>query len=110
MRISELKNQLSTIGDPISDKELVMNTFNGLPSSWEAFIQSLFGQPKLPMFDRIWVVCMQEETRLVVRSRIHGTRHEEIQALTSHVKKGKGKGKKFHGKKGKGGRSIHTLV
>ena len=43
MRISELKNQLSTIGDPVSDKELVMNTFNGLPPSWEAFIQSLFG-------------------------------------------------------------------
>ena len=73
MRISELKNQLSTIGDPVNDKELVMNTLNGLPPSWETFIQSLVGKPKLPEFDRIWAVCMQEETRLAARSRIHGT-------------------------------------
>ena len=62
MRISKLKNQLRTIGDLTSDKELVMNTLNGLPPSWEAFVQSLVGKPKLPMFDRIWEVCMQEET------------------------------------------------
>ena len=53
MRVSELKNQLSTIGDPISDKELVLNTFNGLPTSWESFIQSLVGKPKLPKFYHI---------------------------------------------------------
>ena len=46
---------------------------------------------------------MQEETRLAARSMIHGTQHEESQALTSHVKKGKGKGRKFHDKKHKGG-------
>ena len=50
MRISELKNQLSTIGHPLNDKELVMNTLNGLPPSWEAFIQSLVGKPKLLNF------------------------------------------------------------
>ena len=53
MRISELKNQLSTIGDPVNDKELVMNTLNGLPPFWEAFIQSLVEKPKLPKFDHI---------------------------------------------------------
>ena len=73
MWISELKNQLSTVEDPVNDKELVMNTLNGLPPSWEAFIQSLVGQPKLAKFDHIRVVCMQEETRLVARSMIHGT-------------------------------------
>ena len=35
--------------------------------------------------------------------------HEESQALTSHVKKGKGKGRKFHNKKDKGGRSSPIL-
>ena len=73
MWISELKNQLSTVEDPVNDKELVMNTLNGLPPSWEAFIQSLVGQPKLPKFDHIRAVCMQEETRLAARSMIHGT-------------------------------------
>ena len=105
MRISELKNQLSTIGDPLNDKELVMNALNGLPPSWESFIQSLRGKPKLPKFDRIWAVCMQEETRLVARGRLHGTQHKENQGLTSHAKKGKGKGRKFHDKKDISGRS-----
>ena len=53
MRISELKNQLNIIGDSVNDKELVMNTLNGLPPSWKAFFQSLVGQPKLPKFDCI---------------------------------------------------------
>ena len=108
MSISELRNQLSTFRDPVSDKELVMNTLNGLPPSWEAFIQSLVGQPKLPKFDHIWAICMQEETRLATRSKIHGSQHEESQTLPSHVKRGRGKGRKFHGKKGKGGRSSPT--
>ena len=47
---------------------------------------------------------MQEETRLAARGRIHGIQHEESEALTSHVKKGKGKGRKFRDKKDKGGR------
>ena len=58
MRISELRDQLSTIGDPLDDRELVMNTLNGLPPSWEPFNQSLSGQPKLPKFDHTWAVCM----------------------------------------------------
>ena len=89
-------------------KKLVMNTLNDLPRYWEAFIQSLVGQPKLPKFDRIQVVYMQEETRLAARIRIHGTQHEDSQALTFHIKKGKGKGRKMHGKRGKGGRSSPT--
>ena len=38
MRILELRDQLSTIGDLLNDRELVMNTLNGLPPSWEPFI------------------------------------------------------------------------
>ena len=72
MRISELENQLSTIGDLVNDKEIVMNILNGLPSSWEALV-CLVGQLKLPKFDCIWAVCMQEEKKLVARSMIHGT-------------------------------------
>ena len=52
---------------------------------------------------------MQEETQIALRGRIHDTQHKEIQSLTSHVKKGKGKGRKFHGNKGKVGRSSPTL-
>ena len=49
--------------------------------------------------------CTQEETRLAARGRLHGTQQEENQALTSHVEKGKGKERKYYGKKDKGERS-----
>ena len=78
------------MGEIIADRELVMITLNGLPTHWEPFIQSVSGRSKLPKFDRLWVDCTQEETRLVTRG---GTQPKENQALTSHAKKGKGRDK-----------------
>jgi hypothetical protein len=43
MKVSQLKNQLQAIGDTIDDAELVTITLNGLPSSWEPFVQSICG-------------------------------------------------------------------
>ena len=43
MRISELRDQLSTIGDPLDDRQLVMNSLNGLPS-----FRVLVGNPSFP--------------------------------------------------------------
>ena len=59
-----------------------MNTLSGFHPSWEPFIQSLSGQPKLPKFDCISVVCIQEETRLAVGGGLHGIQLEESKALT----------------------------
>ena len=41
MKVSQLRDQLAAIEDPINDKELVTITLNGLPSSWEPFIQGV---------------------------------------------------------------------
>ena len=65
MRISKLRDQLSTIGESLDDRELVMTTLNGLPP-WEPFIQSLSGRSKFLNFYRLWEYCTHEETRLVV--------------------------------------------
>lgn len=54
------------------------------------------------MFDRLWVDCTQEETRLPARGKLHGSQHEEIQALAAHARRGKGKGRKNQGRKDKG--------
>ena len=40
MRITELQDKLRSSGDNIEENELVMTTLNGLPPSWESFIQS----------------------------------------------------------------------
>ena len=50
-----------------------------------------------------------EETRPSTGGKLHGTQHEENQALTCHAKKGKNKGRKFHDKKYKGGISVPSL-
>ena len=60
MKVSQLRDQLKAIRDLIGDADLVMVTLNGLPSSWESFIQSVCGREKLPKFDRLLVDCVQE--------------------------------------------------
>ena len=73
-----------------------MTTLNGLPPSWESFIQTISGQTRLPKFDKLWVDCTKEKTRIASRQRLHGPQVEENQAFITHAKKGKGKGRKFH--------------
>ena len=92
IRIVELRDKLRTNGDNIEDKELVMTTLNGLPPSWESFIQTISGRTTLPKFDRLWANCTQEETWITARQRLHGPQVEENETFKTHAKKGKGKG------------------
>jgi hypothetical protein len=55
MKISEIKEQLETIGEIMSDRELVLTTLNNLPKQWEPFLQSISGREALPNFDCIWI-------------------------------------------------------
>ena len=92
MRITELRDKLKSSGDNLEEKDLVMTALNGLPSSWESFIQTISGRTKLPKFDKLWAKCSHEETRITSRQRLHGTQPKENQAFVSHAKKGKGRG------------------
>ncbi|XP_059068729.1 uncharacterized protein LOC131859182 [Cryptomeria japonica] len=49
MKIAELRDHLSAIGDEVVDKDLVMLVLNGLPHSWEPFIQVWERQRLLPV-------------------------------------------------------------
>ena len=93
MKIYDLRDRLGTMGEIIADWELVMIALNGLPVHWEPFIQSVSGRSKLPKFDRLWVDCTQEDTRLAARG---GAQPEENQALTTHARKGNGLQGKVH--------------
>ena len=66
-----------------------MTTLNGLPPSWESFIQTISGRTKLPKFDKLCPECTQEETRIAARQRLHGAQPEENQDFISHSKKGR---------------------
>lgn len=66
MKIVDLRDQLSTIGDIIAYIDLVMFALNGLPQSWELFIQSINGRYKFPKFG-LQANCIEEDYRLVAR-------------------------------------------
>ena len=42
-RITELRDKLKSSGDNIEGEDLVMTTLNGIPPSWESFIQTISG-------------------------------------------------------------------
>ena len=43
MRIIELQDKLNSSGDNLEENDLIMTTLNGLPPSWESFIQTISG-------------------------------------------------------------------
>ena len=88
MNISELRDQLEAVGYPIDDKELVTIALNGLPSSWEPFIQGLCAWKKPTKFDKLWALCVQEETKS--RNKFEKPQHED-QALDTHARREKGR-------------------
>jgi hypothetical protein len=87
MKISQIKDQLAAIGDPVEDVELVTTTLNGFPPSWDPFVQGICARRRLPKFDKLWSDCTQEESRLI--SKTQKTNEDENQALVAQVKKRK---------------------
>ena len=63
-----------------------MTTLNGLPRSWDSFIQGICARKKLVKFNKLWAECSQEEALIATREEKMGS---EDQALTVHSKKSK---------------------
>ena len=63
-----------------------MTTLNGLPRSWDSFIQGIYAKNKLVKFSRLWEEYSQEEALIAVQEENMGS---EYQALTVHSKKSK---------------------
>ena len=82
-----------------------MTTLNGLPRSWDCFIQGICHRKKLVKFKRLWEECSQEEARIAAREEKMGS---EDQALTvqskSHSKTSK---RRSHFQRGK---SYHKRI
>ena len=84
----------------MENDEIVMATLNGLPKSWDSFIQGICDKKKLVKFSILWEEFSQEESQIAAREDKMGS---EDQALTVHSNKGirnshHFKGKKFHHK------------
>jgi hypothetical protein len=87
MNISEIIDKLGSIGEIISDRELVLTTLNALPRHWEPFLQSICGREQLLTFDRLCKDCTHEEIRLIARG-VEDSPHDDNHALSFYRKKG----------------------
>ena len=76
-----------------------MNTLNGLPRSWDSFIQEICARRKLINFSRLWEECTQEEARIITREENMGATKD--QTLKVHTKRNHRKKEEHHHKKGR---------
>ena len=53
-RVSQIKEQLEAVDEEVENAEIVMTTLNGLPRSWDYFIQGVCARKKLIKFSRMW--------------------------------------------------------
>ena len=96
--VSQIKEQLDEVDEEVENEYIVMTTLNGIPRSWDSFIQGICARRKLVKFRRLWEECSQEEARIVAWEEKMGS---EYQAVTVHSKKirwdyHQSKGKRSH--------------
>ena len=60
-RVAQIKEQLEVVDEEVENADIVMTTLNGLPRSWDSFIQGICARNKLVKFNRLWEECSQEE-------------------------------------------------
>ena len=61
-RVSQIKEQLEAVDEEVENVEIVMTTLNGLPKTWDSFIQGICARKKLVNFSRLWEEFSQEES------------------------------------------------
>ena len=58
---------MEVVDEEVENAEIVMTTLNGLPRTWDSFIQGICARKKLVKFSRLWEECSQEEARIAAR-------------------------------------------
>ena len=48
-----IKEQMEAVDEEVENAEIVMTTLNGLPRSWDSFIQGIYARNKLVKFSRL---------------------------------------------------------
>ena len=59
-RVSQIKEQLEAVDEEVENVDIVMTTLNGLPRSWDSFIQGICARNKLVKFSRLWEEFSEE--------------------------------------------------
>ena len=93
-KIAQVRGQLIAIGIAVDDDDLVQTVVDGLPSSWETFMEFVSGRENHPTFDRLWHDCIEEEGRTSDEATKEGnlaltTKTKKFKKPSSQQKKGK---------------------
>ena len=83
-RVYHIKERLEVVDEEVENVDIVMTTLNGLPRTWDSFIQGICARRKLVKFSKLWEECSQEEARITAREEKMGS---EDQALIVQSKK-----------------------
>jgi hypothetical protein len=60
-KITQIRDQLATIGEVVIDEEMVRMALNGFINPWAPFIKGIVAQKTLPKFNRLWDDFIKEE-------------------------------------------------
>eukprot|EP00253_Pinus_taeda_P004195 PITA_04195 len=110
-RITEIKNDLLSIGEVILDRELTITTLGGLPSEWYIFRTTLLINDRISGFEELMSRCIHEETRMVEQEML--SNRDNLPAFFCHAKRRNNSGSKGHFKgkpRLKGGRKGRCFV
>eukprot|EP00253_Pinus_taeda_P015808 PITA_15808 len=103
LRITEIKNDLLSIGEVVLDREMTITTLGGLRPEWYIFRTTLLNNNVILGFEELMARCIQEETRMEEQEM--PTLKCNPSAFSSHGKRRNNSGAKSKGKAGsKGGR------
>eukprot|EP00253_Pinus_taeda_P001599 PITA_01599 len=85
MRITEIKNDLLSIGEAITNKELTLIVLGGLPPEWHVFNTTILNNDRVPGFEELLTKCSQEETRMMELDM--PSNRNDPTAFSAHAKK-----------------------
>jgi len=93
-RITEIKNDLLSIGEIIYDRELTITTLGGLPLKWYKFRTTILNNNRILGFEELMSRCIQEETKMVEKE-MPSNKGNPI-AFSTHAKRRNNVGSKGH--------------
>ena len=90
-RVTQVKDELSAVGETIPDLELVRIALKGLTKKWEVFVKCIVGRETLPSWSRLWDNFTQEEIQDGAQV---GQTSEDVEKNVALAAKSKNKKKK----------------
>ena len=99
-RVAQIKEQLEAVEEKVGG-EIVKTTLNGLPRSWNSFIQGICARKKLITFNILWEECTQEEAWLIIREEKMGATKDKYRIVHTRKNYKKKENRHYNKKKDK---------